>query len=30
MKLDNSFSKAATEVLEILNYVEDVEFNKID
>ena len=25
-----SFSKAATEVLEILNYVEDEEFNKID
>lgn len=30
MKLDKSFSKAATEVLEILNYVEDEEFNKID
>ena len=29
MKLDKSFSKAATEVLEILNYVEDEEFNKI-
>lgn len=30
MKLDKSFAKAATEVLEILNYVEDEEFNKID
>ena len=30
MKLDKSFSKAATEVLELLIYVEDEEFNKID